>query len=124
CLSRDWSSDVCSSYLAHLAQSASGPLEDRLLALSARRRDGQLDIPPLPFAVRYCLPDLLAEALAARHGPERAESLAAALLEGAPLDLRVNTLKSDAAAVLASLASAGIAAHALPQVPNALRVAG
>ncbi len=109
---------------AHLAQSASGPIEDRLLALSARRRDGQLEIPPLPFAVRYSLPDWLAEALAASHGPERAESLAAALLEGAPLDLRVNTLKSDVAAVLASLASAGIAAHALPQVPNALRVAG
>ena len=109
---------------AHLAQGASGPIEERLLALSRRRSDGQLEVPPLPFAVRYSLPDWLADALVACHGPERAESLAAAMLESAPLDLRVNTLKSDAAAVLASLASAGIAARALPQVPNALRVAG
>jgi len=109
---------------AHLAQTGSGPIEERLLALSRRRRDGQLEIPPLPFAVRCSLPDWLADALVAGHGPQRAESLAAALLESAPLDLRVNTLKSDAAAVLASLATAGIEARALPQVPNALRVAG
>ena len=109
---------------AHLAQSATGPLEQRLLALSQARRAGRLDIPALPFAVRYSLPDWLAEALLAGHGAARAEVLAAALLEGAPLDLRVNTLKSNVAAVLAALCADGIEAQALPQAPNALRVTG
>src|SRR5690606_36574434 len=109
---------------AHLAQSGGGPIEERLLALSRQGRDGRLEVPQLPFAVRYSLPDWLADALVAGYGAGRAAALAAALLESAPLDLRVNTLKSDAAAVLASLATAGIEAQALPQVPNALRVAG
>ena len=109
---------------AHLAQGATGPLEQRLLALSQARRAGRLDIPALPFALRYSLPDWLAEALLAGHGAARAEVLAAALLEGAPLDLRVNTLKSNVAEVLASLRADGIEAQVLPQAPNALRVTG
>lgn len=112
---------------AHLAQSQAGALESRLLALSRERRqghEGRLEIPALPFAVRFSLPDWLAEALVADHGAARAEALAAALLEGAALDLRVNALKSEPAAVVASLAAAGIEAGALPQWPGALRVTG
>jgi len=109
---------------AHLAQSAGGPLEERLLALSRARRDGRLEVPALPFAIRFSLPDWLADALIARHGLEEAEALATALLETAPLDLRVNTLKADLAAVRASLAAAGIEAQPLPQAPQALRVSG
>ncbi|MFO1300838.1 MAG: RsmB/NOP family class I SAM-dependent RNA methyltransferase [Burkholderiaceae bacterium] len=116
---------------AHLAQSRAGSLESRLLALSRERREGheggyegRLAVPALPFAVRFSLPDWLAEALVAGYGAARAEALAAALLEGAPLDLRVNTLKSEPDAVVASLAAAGIEAYALPQWPGALRVSG
>ena len=115
---------------AHLAQGTDGPIEERLLALSMARRDGTLAaargaaIAALPFAIRCSLPDWRADALLASHGPAQAEALARALLESAPLDLRVNTLKSDVAAVQASLAAAGIEAHAVPQVPGALRVSG
>lgn len=109
---------------AHLAQSAAGPLEARLLALSRERRDGRLEVPALPFAVRCSLPDWLADALVTAYGAGRAESLANALLASAPLDLRVNVLKSDPAAVVAALAAAGIEAQPLPQWPAALRVAG
>jgi 16S rRNA (cytosine967-C5)-methyltransferase len=109
---------------AHLAQSQAGPLESRLLALSRERRDGHLEVPALPFAVRFSLPDWLAETLVADYGAARAEALAVALLEGAALDLRVNALKSDPDAVAASLVAAGIEARALPQWPGALRVTG
>ncbi|GMV02284.1 MAG: RsmB/NOP family class I SAM-dependent RNA methyltransferase [Burkholderiaceae bacterium] len=109
---------------AHLAQDATGVPEARLLALSGDRRQGRLVLPVLPFALRYSLPDWLADALRAGHGAARAEALAAALLHPAPLDLRVNTLKSTRAQVIASLAAAGIDAHPLPQWPDALRVAG
>ncbi|MGE0807996.1 MAG: RsmB/NOP family class I SAM-dependent RNA methyltransferase [Burkholderiaceae bacterium] len=110
---------------AHLAQSGGGAIEERLLALSAARRAGQLDTAGLPFAVRYSLPDWLATALLDRFGPDGAAALAEVLLTPAPLDLRVNTLKADAAQVRAALASAGIEAtpHRLG-LPNALRLAG
>jgi len=109
---------------AHLARGAVGPLEARLLARSDERRAGRLSLPELPFALRFSLPDWLADALVAGHGAARAESLAAALLQPAPLDLRVNTLKATPAQVVASLAAAGIDAQPLPQWPGALRVAG
>ncbi len=109
---------------AHLAQSEAGALEARLLALSDERRAGRLSLPALPFALRSSLPDWLAEALIAGYGAARAESLAAALLQPAPLDLRVNSLKATPAQVVASLAAAGIDAQPLPQWPGALRVTG
>src|SRR5690606_13998842 len=80
-----------------------------------------LDPSTLPFAVRFSLPDWLAEALVERPG---AEPLAAALLEPAPLDLRVNLLKGDRASALAALAEDGIVAEALEVAPLALRVQG
>ncbi len=109
---------------AHLAQAGAGPFEQRLLALSAERRAGRLALPDLPFALRSSLPDWMAQALVDGFGPARAEALAQALLEPAPLDLRVNTLKADLAAVRASLATAGIDAEPLALAPHALRVAG
>ena len=109
---------------AHLARGAAGPLEARLLARSDERRAGRLSLPELPFALRFSLPDWLADALVAGYGAARAESLAAALLQPAPLDLRVNSLKATPAQVVASLAAAGIDAQPLPQWTGALRVAG
>lgn len=125
---------------AHLAQSGDGPLAQRLVAVSRIRRglpvrsdraDGSQpdwlararDIEPasMPFAIRFSLPDWLAEVVAAR--PD-AEALAAALLEPAPLDLRVNAVKSDRPAAIAVLAEDGIDAEPLAIAPLALRVHG
>lgn len=55
---------------------------------------------PMAFELQYSLPDWLAEAIQQLPEPE---ALAAALNQEAPLDLRVNTLKSDRETVLASL---------------------
>jgi 16S rRNA (cytosine967-C5)-methyltransferase len=125
---------------AHLAASGEGSLAQRLVAVSRIRRglpvragnaDGSppewlrrvrdLDLASLPFAIRFSLPDWLADVLAER--PD-AEQLAAALLEPAPLDLRVNALKGDRATALALLAEDGIAAAPLALAPLALRVEG
>lgn len=123
---------------AHLAQGAGGSLARRLALLSPAAaglpRDGReadwlarsarVDRASLPPAVRLSLPDWLAERIARDAPAGEFEALAASLLEPAPLDLRVNTLRSDAPAVLAALAAAGIAAQAIEGEPTALRVAG
>ena len=125
---------------AHLAQSGDGPMSARLAAISrvrrglpvraasaegvlpgwlARARD--IDGAALPFAIRYSLPDWLAVTISAR--PD-AEALAAALLEPAPLDLRVNAARADRDAAIALLAEDGIEARPLALAPHALRVEG
>src|SRR5690606_23839958 len=123
---------------AHLAQAGSGSLARRLALLSpaaaplARSADeaswlarsARIDRDGLPAPVRLSLPDWLAERIERDAPAGEFEALAASLLEPAPLDLRVNTLKSDAEAVLAALAAAGIEARALAGEPTALRVAG
>ncbi len=95
-----------------------------------------IDPAGLPQAVRLSLPDWLhAELLAQarkRLGDEASqeqidtevEAVGRALLQPAPLDLRVNLLKSDRPAVLAALSAAGIAAEALADVSTAIRVRG
>lgn len=76
----------------------------------------------LPPAVACDLPDWLYEQLAASHGPEAVGELARAMNQAAPLDLRVNTLKTDRAALLAGLAESGIAAFPGPWSPLAVRL--
>jgi 16S rRNA (cytosine967-C5)-methyltransferase len=66
-------------------------------------------------AVRCDLPDWLYERLAAQYGAEETLALAQALNQPAPLDLRVNTLKTSREALLEALAADGVAA-----VPGAL----
>ncbi|WP_418953571.1 RsmB/NOP family class I SAM-dependent RNA methyltransferase [Zeimonas sediminis] len=125
---------------AHLAQSGDGPIAQRLAAVSRIRRglpvrseraDGSppdwlaraRDIDPatLPFAIRFSLPDWLAPAIESRAD---AAALAAALLEPAPLDLRVNDAKGGRDAAIATLAEDGIEADPLAIAPLALRVKG
>lgn len=126
---------------AHLAQGGDGPMSQRLVAVSrirrglpARHAGSTTDAPPawlarardtdaatLAFAIRFSLPDWLAEALA--QCPD-APALAAALLEPAPLDLRVNAIKADRPRAIAALAEDGIVAVPLAIAPLALRVAG
>lgn len=74
----------------------------------------------LPFAIRHSLSDVLADALVEDWG-EEAEALARALGTTAPLDLRVNTLRTDRDRLRDRLMSAGIVLHPTPYSPYGLR---
>ena len=78
----------------------------------------------LPPAVAGDLPDWLYERLAGQYGNDTVPALARALNQGAPLDLRVNTLKTSREAVLERLATDGIAAAPGPWSPLAVRLHG
>ncbi|MBK6869552.1 MAG: RsmB/NOP family class I SAM-dependent RNA methyltransferase [Burkholderiales bacterium] len=71
---------------------------------------------------RHNLPDWLATRLRDQLGGEF-DALAAALLEGAPLDLRVNTLQQKREQVMQELQAAGIGAAPTPYSPWGLRLA-
>ncbi len=73
-------------------------------------------------AVRCDLPDWLYQALEAQFGADEVLQLASALNQPAPLDLRVNTLKTNRAAVLAQFAAEGIAALPGSLSPLAIRL--
>lgn len=72
---------------------------------------------------RHNLPDWLAEALRAQVGADF-DALAASLLGAAPLDLRVNLLKTKREAALAALRDAGLKAEATPHSPLGIRLQG
>lgn len=73
-------------------------------------------------AVRCDLPDWLYERLLTSFTADEIPVLAEALNRPAPLDLRVNTLKTDRQALLAQLAEAGIAAQPGAWSPLAVRL--
>ncbi len=73
-------------------------------------------------AVRCDLPDWLYANLEAQFGADEVLRLAAALNQPAPLDLRVNTLKTNREAVLARFAAEGIAAVPGRLSPLAIRL--
>lgn len=75
-------------------------------------------------ARRRSLPDFIAEALVAERGADEADLLAAALSERAPMTVRANTLKGDAASLIAALAEEGIAARAGAHGRDAVIVEG
>ena len=77
-----------------------------------------------PAVCRHLLPDWLAARLQAQLEAADFEALTRALLDPAPLDLRVNPLKAKRPAVRQQLADAGIAAEFTPHSPWGLRVAG
>lgn len=77
----------------------------------------------LPDAVRWSLPDWLAQSLQRSYADEF-PALAQALLRPAPLDLRVNVHKARRDAVLDALARLDIAAQATPHSPWGVRVHG
>ena len=125
----------------HLAQSGSGPLERRLAALAWQGSDSSLRsalTPPeqawlaqvsavnrasLPDKLRHNLPDWLAGPLREQLGDDF-WPLAASLGEPAPLDLRVNTVKSKRDDVRGALAAAGIPAEDTPFSLWGLRLQG
>ncbi|MDO5623345.1 MAG: RsmB/NOP family class I SAM-dependent RNA methyltransferase [Pseudomonadota bacterium] len=125
----------------HLARSGSGARERRLAVLGFQAprdflkqalTDGEkawLDacdaVPPAELLPqhRHNLPAWLVEPLQAQVGGEF-DALAAALMEGAPLDLRVNTLKEKRPQAQEELAQSAIKSKATPYSPWGLRVPG
>ena len=73
-------------------------------------------------AVRCDLPDWLYDRLAAQFGADETLALAEALNQPAPLDLRVNTVKTNREAVLAQFAAEDIAAMPGSLSPLAIRL--
>ncbi|HTP71443.1 MAG TPA: RsmB/NOP family class I SAM-dependent RNA methyltransferase [Burkholderiaceae bacterium] len=128
--------------LQHLAQGGHGPLERRLVLAGwqgeARVLEAAIDpaerqwltavaaVDPATLApkLRHNLPDWLAGALHEQLDDAQFDALAVALLQPAPLDLRVNTLKAKRDEVCEMLRVAGIDATLTPYSPWGLRVAG
>jgi len=73
-------------------------------------------------AVRCDLPDWLYDRLAAQFGADETLALAAALNQPAPLDLRVNTVKTNREAMLTQFAAEDIAAFPGSLSPLAIRL--
>jgi 16S rRNA (cytosine967-C5)-methyltransferase len=83
----------------------------------------QIDRATLPALLRSNFPAWLFEKLVAQHGEEETLKMAEALNRPAPLDLRVNVLKSTREEAMAELASAPISSEAMPYAPLGIRVA-
>jgi len=94
---------------------------ERRLARALDRRT--LEHPEMPDAVRLEAPEWAADALAAALGDRFAREMAA-MLEPAPLDLRVNPLKATREEVLEELAREGVRARPARLSPWGIRVEG
>ena len=77
--------------------------------------------PAMPRAVASDLPDWLEPHLAAVYGRHLEDEMAA-LNQPAPIDLRVNSLKTDRDGALRALAAEGVAAETTPWSPLGLRL--
>ena len=107
---------------ASLAQSGTGPMPARLIALAEAR--ASIDTAGLPLPVRLSLPDWLFDRLAQRFDTAVLESLGRELLKPASLDLRVNPLRADRDQALAALEADGLQASASELAPLGIRVVG
>lgn len=103
---------------AEFAPAALTEAERRLLG---RLQGGSLDHPDMPDAVRAECPDWALEPLRRRFGDGFAGEMAA-MLTPAPLDLRVNPLRSTREAVLSELRARGLSAAACRLAPYGIRV--
>lgn len=81
-----------------------------------------IDRSTLPAALRASMPDWIMSRLIAQLGEEQAMQLMNVLNQPAPLDLRVNTVKSDRDAVQAELTTAGIVSVPTVLSPLGLRM--
>ena len=104
------------------ARALAGVLDADELALMARAKS--LRVEALPPAMQVDLPDWLWERLLAEQGEDEAWRIAHALLNPAPLDLRINLARVDRDAALARLAAEGIEGQATPYSPAGVRLAG
>jgi 16S rRNA (cytosine967-C5)-methyltransferase len=107
----------------------------KVLGLSARSLEGLVEprlaerirafsFAGMPAAVRTDLPDWLWDMLVADYGEAQAERIAPAMLNPAPLDLRVNLARTSREDARARLAADGVDAQPTPYSPAGLRVAG
>jgi 16S rRNA (cytosine967-C5)-methyltransferase len=101
------------------ADSLGGLTEDETALLT---RINEIDRSLLPPKKLANLPDWLYDKFVAQYGEEETLALAAVLNTPAPLDLRVNSLKSDRDKVMAELATAPIAAEPTPYSALGLRI--
>jgi 16S rRNA (cytosine967-C5)-methyltransferase len=115
--------------LSGVAQAYSGGrfgpagLERREHAALARLEGHTPDHPDMPDPVRLEIPDWVYPRLAARFGPSLFAEMTA-LEQPAPLDLRVNGLKTSRAEAQAALAAEGWDARPTPLSPWGLRIEG
>lgn len=129
------------SLYSHLAESGAGSQMRRLVLLGLSEAAGvdalagladterawlndimTIDRSSLPAQLRASMPDWIMDKLVSQLGEDEAMQLADALNESAPLDLRVNVLKSDRDAVQAELTTAGITSELTPYSPLGLRI--
>ena len=82
----------------------------------------EIDRSLLPAALRSNLPEWLYQKLTTQLGVDNAATLAEALNQPAPLDLRVNSVKANREDVMAELAQAPIVSAATRYAPLGLRV--
>lgn len=101
------------------AESLGGLSEEEVEFLD---RIKQIDRTLMPAQKRSNLPDWLYEKFVAQYGEEETVTLAEALNQPAPLDLRVNSIKATRDDVMNELAQAPIAAEPMPFAPLGLRV--
>ncbi len=78
----------------------------------------------MPLAIACDMPDWLIEKLTAQYGETELRALAAGLLQSAPLDLRVNIVKTSRDEARARLAVDGVTVIDTPYSPYGLRVSG
>ena len=129
---------------SHLAQSGGGTLERRLVLLGARgctteaglqaaiaedewtwiAQVSTVDTRTLPAAVRSNLTDEWFAQLTTAYGETEALALAEALNTAAPLDIRVNTIKSSREAVQVALKNAAFDSETCALAPLGLRLKG
>lgn len=86
------------------------------------KRQLEIDRSLLHKSMRANMPKWLFEKLSAQYGEEETLVMADALNTPAPLDLRVNAMKTDREAVIAELATAPIIAEPTPFSPLGLRL--
>lgn len=103
------------------ARFAPAALTDREHALLAGLRGSSIEHPGMPEDVRLECPSWAAEPLRRRFG-DRFGAEMAALLEPAPLDLRVNPLRTTREAMLRGLKDLGVPAKASAIAPYGIRV--
>lgn len=96
-------------------------LTDREHALLVKLQGGTIDHPGMPEEVRLECPSWAADPLRRRFGETFGQEMAA-LLTAAPLDLRVNPIKSTREAMLGALKDLGLAAEASSMAPYGIRV--
>ncbi len=126
----------------HLAQSGQGPTERRLAILAWQgqehvlkvalnkdeaawlERTKQVDVSTLQDKLRHNLPDWLSNSLRDQLSDDEFWALVATFSAGAPLDLRVNAVKSKRETVLEALQGAGMDAQPTPYSPLGIRIQG